>query len=61
MSSAFHSFVVSCFLNNGEGGDKIEKIVGCNTIYYFVEDDELMFIFVCSGVIPNLSQIVVCR
>ena len=45
----------------GGGGDKIEMIVGCNTIYYFVEDDELMFIFVCSGVIPNLSQIVVCR
>ena len=34
--------------------DKIEKIVGCKTIDYLVEDD-----VVCSGVIPNLSQIVV--
>ena len=35
-------FVVICFLNNGR--DKIEKIVGCKTIDYLVEDDEFMFI-----------------
>ena len=30
--------VISCFLNNGS--NKIEKIVGCKTIDYLVEDDE---------------------
>ena len=36
------SVLVSCFLTNER--DKIEKILGCKTIDYFIEEDEFMLI-----------------
>ena len=42
LSSAFRRLKIGCCMNNGRY--KIEKIVGCKTIDYLVEDEEFIFI-----------------